>query len=253
MLKPLKLLLLLLILSLLLSAPALAKGRIARLDTGLSNVYLIKGDKPILVDTSGPGHEAEIETWLKQNGVEPKDLAYIILTHGHADHAGGAAYFARKYQIPLMAGRGDMDMIHAGRVGELKPTSLLAGMLRLFVNVPYEPFEPTSIIDQEISLKAYGIDGRVLPLPGGHTRGSLAVILDDTHEALVGDLVRGDLFIPGLADEHFFHENRQLARWQLWDLITHQGVKGLYPGHFEGFSADEVRVRFFPEGHFAWP
>ncbi|MEZ0369328.1 MAG: MBL fold metallo-hydrolase, partial [Candidatus Sericytochromatia bacterium] len=196
LLKPI---LLVLFLSLL-SGPALAKGRIARLDTGLANVYLIKGEKPILVDTSGPGHEAEIEAWLRQNGVEPKDLAYIILTHGHGDHAGGAAYFARTYQIPIMAGRGDLDMIHAGRVGELKPTSLLAGILRIFINAPYQPFEPTSIIDQEISLKAYGIDGRVLPLPGGHTPGSLAVILDDTHEALVGDLVRGDLFTPGLAD-----------------------------------------------------
>lgn len=234
--------------------PAAARAQeLIRLDTGIANVYLLKGEKPILVDTGMPGSEADIEAWLRSNGVEPKRLALIVLTHGHGDHAGGAAYFAEKYATPVLVGRGDLAMIHSGGEAAVRPTSFLAGLLALFVPPRFTAFEPTQIIDREISLKAYGYNARVLPLSGGHTAGSLAVILDDSHEALVGDLVRGSIFVPGLAEEHFFHDDRWIARWQLWELIHYQGVEVLYPGHFDSFTADEALVRFFPEGRFAWP
>ncbi|PKL75823.1 MAG: hypothetical protein CVV27_13425, partial [Candidatus Melainabacteria bacterium HGW-Melainabacteria-1] len=177
----------------------------------------------------------------------------IVLTHAHSDHAGGAGYFARKYQVPVLVGAGDLGMLRKGRAEVLNPTSLFAGLLRIFVNQPYLPFEPTQLAKAEISLAAYGIQGRIVPLPGGHTPGSLAVILDDSREALVGDLVRGSITQPGVAEEHFYHENRQLSRWQLWWLIRHQGVETLHPGHFGSFTADEVRLQFFPDGRFVWP
>lgn len=237
----------------LITPAAIAKDNLFKLDTGIANVFLLQGPRPILVDTSTPGHEAEIEAWLHKHQVEAKNLALIILTHGHGDHAGGAAWFAQKYQVPVMVGRGDLSMFRAGHTESVQPTSLLAGMLAIFVPQDYQGFEPTNIVDQEISLKAYGFNARVIPLSGGHTPGSLAVILDDTHEALVGDLLRGALFMPGFAEEHFFLDDRQIARWQLWELIHDQGVKLIHPSHFDSFTADEVMTRFFPEDHFAWP
>lgn len=236
-----------------LAVPAQAKEILARLDTGIANVYLLKGPQPILIDTSAPGYQLDIEDWLRSQGVEPSKLAMIILTHGHGDHAGNAAYFAKKYHVPVLVGRGDYRMIRTGAAAEVHPTSFLAGLLALFVPPPFAPFEPSQVIDQELNLKAYGFNARVVPLSGGHTQGSLAVILDDTHEALVGDLVRGSMFVPGFAEEHFFQDNRWIARWQLWELLRYQNVETFWPGHFEPFSSDEVLIKFFPDGHFAWP
>ncbi len=243
-----------LVLSAALALPAQARNRIEKLDTGIANVYLLSGRQPILVDTSGPGHEAEIEAWLQKLGVQPQDLAMIIITHGHFDHAGGAAYFRSKYGTPVLVGRGDLGMIQTGKMPEnIEPTSFLAGFLRPFLaGTPFEPFEPTQIIDQEISLNAYDLPARVVPMPGGHTEGSLAVIFEDTHEALIGDLVRGSLVSAGQADEHFFHQNRLEVRWQLWNLLKQRGVTLFHPGHFGSFNSDAAMQRFFPDGKFQW-
>lgn len=250
----LKLLFALICLLALTGLPAQARQTLEKLDTGIANVYLLRADKPILVDASAAGHEAEIESWLKNMGIAPQDLALIVLTHGHVDHAGGASYFHTKYQTPVLVGRGDLPLLQTGRMPELAPTSLLAGLVRVYVDpLHFEPFEPSQIIDQEISLKAYGINARVVPLPHGHTAGSLAVILDDSHEAIIGDLVRGDIWTPGVAVEHFFHENRQRSRWQLWHLLHNYQLQTLHPGHFGSFSADEAMKKFFPQGKFRWP
>lgn len=238
---------------------ALAATRIDKLDTGIANVYLLRGEgpgaKPVMVDASSHGHEAEIEAWLRSLGVEPKDLGLIVLTHGHGDHAGGADHFIRQYETPVMAGEGDLAQIHYGQMAELNPTSLLAGLLRVFIggDMKYAPFVVTTVVSEEVSLRGYGIEGRVVPQFWGHTPGSLAVVLDDSHEALVGDLVRGSITEPGVAEEHFFHFDRNQSRWQLYEMITKQGVKVLHPGHFGSFTSDEVWVTFFPEGKFAWP
>jgi len=52
-----------------------------------SAVTLIKGEKAnIIVDTGNFGFEEEILTNLKKEGLEPKDIDYVILTHTHPDH-----------------------------------------------------------------------------------------------------------------------------------------------------------------------
>jgi phosphoribosyl 1,2-cyclic phosphodiesterase len=38
---------------------------------------------------------------LARLGLEPEDLAAVLVTHEHDDHAGGAARFARRYKLPL--------------------------------------------------------------------------------------------------------------------------------------------------------
>ena len=70
--------------------PAHAATEVHRLDTGIANVYLLKGPKSFLIDSSSAGHEAEIENWLKTHQTPVESLEAIILTHGHGDHAGGA-------------------------------------------------------------------------------------------------------------------------------------------------------------------
>jgi phosphoribosyl 1,2-cyclic phosphodiesterase len=43
---------------------------------------------------------------LERVGLEPSDLAGIVVTHEHGDHLGGVAAFAAKYSIPVHLTRG---------------------------------------------------------------------------------------------------------------------------------------------------
>ena len=54
------------------------------------SVYLINEEKKALIDT-GPATSAEVVLeGIKQAGVRPEDMDYLIVTHIHLDHAGGA-------------------------------------------------------------------------------------------------------------------------------------------------------------------
>lgn len=49
----------------------------------------------------------EIEEGLKRMRLNPADVKYVLITHGHADHDEGAAYFQSKYGAKVMLGAGD--------------------------------------------------------------------------------------------------------------------------------------------------
>jgi len=70
-------------------------------DTGMyevekyGSVYLVDAEKPALVDTGIAADREHIFAMLDEVGVD--DLAYILPTHVHLDHAGGAGYLAERY------------------------------------------------------------------------------------------------------------------------------------------------------------
>ena len=59
------------------------------------SVYLLNEERKALID-SGPATSANsVLDGIKQVGVKPEDIAYIIVTHIHLDHAGGAGVLLR--------------------------------------------------------------------------------------------------------------------------------------------------------------
>ncbi|MFO7833293.1 MAG: MBL fold metallo-hydrolase [Halohasta sp.] len=62
---------------------------------GYGSVYILDSDRPALVDTGLGTNRQYIVDALDERGVE--DLAYIIPTHAHLDHAGGAGFLAERF------------------------------------------------------------------------------------------------------------------------------------------------------------
>ncbi len=57
-----------------------------------TGAYLIQDEKMVLIDTgSGKSHETLVHG-LQELGVTPDMLDYVIVTHVHLDHAGGAGH-----------------------------------------------------------------------------------------------------------------------------------------------------------------
>src|ERR1700758_626453 len=64
---------------------------------GIPAGYLIRGDRPCLVETGTAPSAPVVRDALAALGVGPRDLATIVVTHIHLDHAGGAGDVAAMF------------------------------------------------------------------------------------------------------------------------------------------------------------
>ncbi|TDB89308.1 MBL fold metallo-hydrolase [Actinomadura sp. KC216] len=65
--------------------------------TGITAGYLILSDRPCLVEPGTAGSAPVVRRALSELGVGPGDLASVVVTHIHLDHAGGVGDIARMY------------------------------------------------------------------------------------------------------------------------------------------------------------
>jgi glyoxylase-like metal-dependent hydrolase (beta-lactamase superfamily II) len=63
--------------------------------TGITAGYLILGDRPCLVETGTSTSAPVVRDALASLGVGPEDLATVVVTHIHLDHAGGVGDIAK--------------------------------------------------------------------------------------------------------------------------------------------------------------
>src|SRR5688572_26481052 len=55
--------------------------------------------------------EAEVDEGLRKLGLNPADIKYVIVSHGHLDHAGGAKHLQEKYGSRLIMSAADYDLL----------------------------------------------------------------------------------------------------------------------------------------------
>ena len=211
----------------------------------ISNCYLLRGEKAVLVDTGAPGDARRILAAFKKYSVDADEVRLIVLTHGHSDHAGSAAELREKLQCPIAIHAADAALARAGNSGVLAVQTALGRVIRPFVNEPFRPFEPDIEFREALSLEPYGIKGAVVPTPG-HTSGSSSVVLA-AGEAIIGDVLRGSLLWPNRARPHFFCNDpeqnaRSIAR------LARQGLLRCHPGHFGSFPGSELGRYLSTEG-----
>lgn len=157
------------------SAPDLEPVTWARANLGFVSAYVLaRGNTAAIVDTGVAGSATAIGETLMELGLNYSDVAHVILTHNHGDHAGSISeVLAEAVNATAYAGEADLGPLPANIQG-------LAGGEDIF------GFE-------------------MLPTPG-HTAGHMAVI---DHQA--GLLVAGDAIFTedgGVVEgpERFFND-----------------------------------------------
>ena len=215
---------------------------------GMVNAHLVLGHGGcILVDAGIPDSETKIERALSKRGLSFEDIKLIVVTHAHADHAGGAHAVRELSGAPIVAHAGDAR--HFSR--ETPMTYCTTGWFgRFFVRTPvphvaYTGFAPDILLSNgdTMDLDEYGVSGIISHTPG-HTAGSISVRLSNK-DALVGDLVASGVLLGGLIRKNHairppFEDDPGTVASMLQQLLD-SGMERFYLGHGGPLPADEVR------------
>lgn len=168
--------------------------------SGITSAYLIRGDRPCLVETGTATSALVVRDALASLGVGPEDLGTVVVTHIHLDHAGGVGSLARMFPGAevVVHERGARHLVDPGR--------LMTSARRVFGRVLDEVFgalEPTDAA----RVRALGSEGSI-DLGGGrelqafhapgHAQHHIGLV-----DSLSGDLYVGDaagVYVPETAD-----------------------------------------------------
>lgn len=215
------------------------------------NVYLLVGERVVVVDTGIGGQSPLILAALAEQGRRPSDVSLILLTHGHGDHAGSAAALREATGAPVALGAGDEVKCLAGIDTEMEGRGFIGrSMLKLIRSRqnaapagsgPVGP-QPDVVIAEERSLAEYGVDAIVVPTPG-HTRGSLSVFTADG-VALVGDLLGGGGRSRKVPRRGIFVCDQEAMDASI-DAVIARSPRLTYTGHdAEPFSLEQLHAGF---------
>lgn len=210
-----------------------------------TNAHVVaRGTAFFMVDAGLETNAPALANDLRKAGFAPEHLRAIVLTHGHADHAGGARFFQDHFGTPVLVGAADAPLLAAGANDRLCPTNDDARKRWTADQAArFTPFRPNGLIGSHLSLAPLtGIDATVVALPG-HTAGSLVVVL--ANAALVGDLFRGAI-LGSTAETHFYmcdlDDNQRDVRALLTEVAPRAAT--FFTGHFGPVARPAVAERF---------
>ncbi|MGQ9927832.1 MAG: MBL fold metallo-hydrolase [Chloroflexaceae bacterium] len=156
----------------------------------LANVFLVRGEHWIIIDSGAPGDGPAILQAAARHGIAPADIGLILLTHGHIDHFGGAAELRASTGAPIAVHRADLALLRGGRnPTSLRSTGLEGQLLRPFLPWRTTPLEPDVTFEDSFDLSPFGIATRTVHTPG-HSAGHSVLPLPDGN-LIAGDLLRG--------------------------------------------------------------
>ncbi|MGA2367469.1 MAG: MBL fold metallo-hydrolase [Dehalococcoidia bacterium] len=214
--------------------------------TPMVNSYIVRGDKPIIVDTGLPGYDASILQSMEENGIGPGDVSLIIITHCHQDHFGSVAALKQKTGAPVAIHKADAEYLKTGGNPPLIPVGAKGKTMEVVSKMVKKPevtgLTPDILIESEMDLAKYGVKGKIILTPG-HTPGGISIALE-SGEVLVGDLIFGGLIRPAAPGFPYFAESVEQLLQSIQKVLDLQ-PKIIYAGHGGPFTAESVRRRFF--------
>ena len=202
--------------------------------------FFLDAPEPAIVDTGVASSPAEgMAPALAALGRRIEDVRWILLTHGHIDHVGGAhaLWELTGRRAEVVIAEADAPLLRSRRAhvqtyldarahylddpeAEQKQTTMAAAAIS-------GEMEPTVLVrgGETLSLGG-GVTVSVHAIPG-HTRGSVAYVVDGQDDVFVGDAVQ----VHGAANGFPGYEDPNAYRASLEHLRDAVRPRHLYLGH----------------------
>ncbi len=153
----------------------------------VTSAYLVEADEPALVETGPTTSKEALLAGLHELGVGPEDLAHIVVTHIHLDHAGGAGSVAPHFPAATV-------WVHERGAPHLAdPSKLVASAERVYgrekLHRLFGPVEPVPA-DRLRALT----DGDRIPL-GGRELEAIYTPGHASHHVCLVDSASGGIFV----------------------------------------------------------
>ncbi len=192
------------------------------------NVFLLNGgDEYALIDAGGGVHPELIIARIEEDGLDPRRVRHLLLTHAHADHAGGAAFLREQLGLSVV---GSTET--AAWVSEADETAMSLDVARQAGVYPDDYRFSACPVEAELregeTYRVGDIELSTISTPG-HAAGKLSFVFRERGQvcAFTGDAI--------------FHGGRVLLQ-DIWDCSVQESCRsieklhelsldGLYPRH----------------------
>jgi glyoxylase-like metal-dependent hydrolase (beta-lactamase superfamily II) len=222
--------------------------------TGITAGYLIRSDRPCLVETGTAPSAPIVRDALAALGVGPRDLSTVVVTHIHLDHAGGAGDIAQMFPAArvVVHTRGARHLADPSRLMASARTVYGDDLDRLFGTLAPTPAERIDTVGETGVVDLGGgrrLDSHYSP---GHAKHHVGLL-----DSVSGDLYVGDaagMYLPETGDLRAgtpppdFDLDTALASVALFGalrperlLFSHYGPVGEVQETLER-SAEEIKV-----------
>jgi hydroxyacylglutathione hydrolase len=204
-----------------------------------ANTYLLKTKGGcFLIDAGMAKKRDQLESELRRAGCQPGDLRLIIITHGHLDHVGNAAYLRDRFKGKIAMHMGDFGMIESGDMFVDTRGGIMVGLVGFFTKVfgfsDYERFTPDMLLEDNQDLSALGLGATIVHVPG-HSRGSIGVL------TVSGDFFCGDLLVNTDRPARNTLIDDPAKYKESVERLKTLKIKTVYPGHGKPFNVEELK------------
>ena len=167
---------------------------------GITAGYLIRGDRPCLVETGTAPSAPVVRDALAGLGIGPEDLATVVVTHIHLDHAGGAGDIAAMFPAAriVVHQRGARHLADPSRLMASARMVYGDALERLFGVLAPVPADRIVALDDVGTVDLGGgrrLDSLYSP---GHAKHHVGLVDSETGDLYVGDAA--GVYLPDTGD-----------------------------------------------------